>query len=156
MDRASAGAVEVFPSRRERWPTVLFLGTFAITLFLAVRILLSDAGAPLKAILGVAAFGIGPVVLWVLLGTGYSVTAQGVLLHAGPFRFRAALADLESLSEAPGGGGGDATRRLQLGMRGGRTLVVSPRDPGAFAAALLCRLPSLRVEGAGLRAAAGR
>jgi hypothetical protein len=153
MDRPSLEVEEVFPSRRERWPTGLFLATYATTLLLAVRVLMSDSGAPLKAILGVVAFGIGPLVLWVLLGTRYVVTGEALLLQSGPFRFRAALADVESLSEAPRRGG-EAVPRLQLGMRGGRSLTVSPRDPGGFAAALSRRLPSLRVEGGGPRRAA--
>jgi hypothetical protein len=155
MDRPSPEVEEAFPARRERWPTFLFLGTYAATLLLALRVLMSDAGAPLKAILGVAAFGVGPLVLWVLLGTRYVVTGEALLLQAGPFRFRAALADVESLSEGTRRGVGEVPR-LRLAMRGGRSLTVSPRDPDAFAAALSRRLPFLRVGGDGPRGSTPR
>jgi hypothetical protein len=151
MDRSPSGE-ETFPSRREPWPTALFAGTWGVTLLLAMRILLSDAGAPLKVLLGIAALGVGPLVLWVLLATRYVLTAEAVILQAGPFRFRAALADLESVSEVAGGRRG-SPERLQLRLRGGRTLTASPRDPAAFAAALARRAPALRrdVPGSGAR-----
>jgi Bacterial PH domain len=84
---------------------------------------------------------------WLFATTGYTLGPDALVVRSGPLRWTIPYAEIESvrptsnMTSAPA----MSLRRLEVRYRGGRAVVISPRDRDAFIAGLRRRVARLAV-----------
>ena len=76
--------------------------------------------------------------LWLLLGTFYRIDDEHLRIRSGPFRWTIRLRDITSVrpSRSPISSPALSLDRLEITYGAGQRILVSPRDHGAFIAAI--------------------
>ena len=142
----------VFASKRDTWlVVVIWLAMGAAVAGVGV---MSFAPAPLlaRSVFGGLVLGSGGLSLWVLYGTGYTITATEVRVRSGPFRWRVPIAAIASIvpSNNPLSSPACSLDRLRVAFRGKRgrerALLLSPDDKVGFLAAIAARRAGTRAH----------
>lgn len=109
------------------------------------------AGASVGLSLTILSLGFGP---WILHGTGYALGEKELRIHAGPFRWRVPLAEVESIepSRNPLSSPACSLDRLLI-VFGSRKIMISPERRARFMELAAARCPKLRLEGERLQRA---
>jgi hypothetical protein len=137
-----------FPSQRDRWLGVVL----ALAAFMEVGVLLillpldlHVFGMTLALVLAVGAF-----VLWVWLGTGYTLTDWGIAVRSGPFRWAVDYNAISAVRRTrnPLSAPALSLNRLALVHGRGVQLLVSPQDQARFLNELQRRCPGASLPGA--------
>ncbi len=145
-----------FPSKRDGWLVALIWAGALVAVAAGVGQLGSATGTLPGLLMGVLLIGMAAFLLWVLYGTGYTLTADRLLIRSGPFRFRVPLAEIDSVtpSRNPLSSPACSLDRLDVRYhRGRRRILISPEDKGRFLGSLVERCPRLILAGEAARAA---
>lgn len=81
---------------------------------------------------------VAALVVWLFRSTYYLVTADVLMVKAGPFRWVVSLAEIESVTDSrnPLSSPALSLDRLEIRYSGDRRLLVSPKDKPGFRAAI--------------------
>ena len=138
-----------FPSKRDTWLMLLVWTSQAVivwAIWLVARD--PDAGLLFKAGFGVLMAATFLFTLWVVYGTRYGLARNRLIIRSGPFRWRVALGDIDSVRPSRNPLSSPATSLDRLHVRYGRqSVLISPEDKGAFLRALVARARHLEVVG---------
>ncbi|MFK7829940.1 MAG: PH domain-containing protein [Congregibacter sp.] len=129
----------VFPSKIDSWVIGLVLISAVLSVLAAGSMLRQSVNAPgLLAPLLTCVLGAG-LPLWLLGSTRYIIDEECCFIRSGPFKWQFPLASVEAITSTrnPISSPALSLDRLEVRYGGGRTILVSPKDPGAFMAALL-------------------
>ena len=140
----TSGRIGTFPSRTDGWLALLLFAAAAVEVIAAVALIAAGpasvwSGRVLPSVIG-----------WTLFGTGYRVDGTDLVIHSGPFRRRVSIASIASVAPTHSVNAALAlsTTRLDLSCSGpDRHVLVSPREPAAFIAALRAVKPSIIAVG---------
>jgi hypothetical protein len=130
-----------FPSKRDSWLTAM-LGMAAIMEIGVLLVLL-----PLdRLIFGMTLalnVAVGASVLWVWLGTGYTLTERGLAVRSGPLRWAVDYDTITAVRRTHNSLSAPALSldRLEVVHGRGARLLVSPRDAARFLEELRRRCP---------------
>jgi len=138
----------VFPSKRDAWLTVLLLLAAGACGYAGFAQMFSAAGIVLKVALLVFFLVFVVLILWILYGTSYLLTAELLLVRSGPFRFVVPLAAIESAmpSRNPLSSPACSLDRLLI-CYGRKSILLSPVRREKFLQELASRGKNLVVQG---------
>lgn len=88
----------LFPSRRDRWLTLLIWLGSSGCVFGAIAAFGSGEGLLFTMLFPVIMIVSAVFMLWVLYGTGYRVSEQGLNIRSGPFRMNLAIERIVSVT----------------------------------------------------------
>ena len=136
-----------FPSKRDWWIVALiWLGVVVSVAGGLVPLVLTGASWPELAIMTSVLGAMDALMLWVLYGTGYTVTSDRLLIRCGPFSFRIRLEAIESISptRSPWSSPACSLDRLKIIYGLSRqSLMISPKNKPEFLSAIVQNFPSL-------------
>ena len=129
--------VDTFKSKIDLWLAVVFLGSIAVMIYVAII----TPGLVIVLALGASSL----LMLWVLLSTKYSVDDRELRVTSGPFRWVILVSDIQSVRPSNNLLSSPALSldRLRIEYSGKKALLVSPKDKVGF-------IESLRSHGATL------
>lgn len=136
MARTSSRTAKTYPSKVDTW--IFALIAVAIGSMIAgMGFSLAQEGL-LRFIQGAfVVFGIIGFLVWILLGTGYTLESDQLVARSGPFSWKILLADITSIEPSKGymrlkSGPSMSMDRLTITYRGGKRLNISPADKQGF------------------------
>jgi hypothetical protein len=147
-------SARTYPSKVDAWFVVLLCLSLATAV--AGLIMTGVQEGLLRAaqggfiLLGVAGF-----LVWILLGTTYTLDGDRLIVRSGPLRWTIALADITGAGKPHGlfrrGGSSPALSwdRLVISYGAGKRLMISPENQEHFLADLKARQQTLRISSAG-------
>ena len=94
--------------------------------------------------------GIDALMLWMLYGTGYTVTRDLLLIRCGPFSFRVPLNQIISITPTRNPLSSPACSLDRLKVVYGdspKSIMISPADKSEFLSAIVQHFPSLVILG---------
>jgi hypothetical protein len=140
MQRSGSRSRKTYPSRIDRWFLLLMAVT---TVSLAVSLGFSAAsGNWLKTLQGaVIALAVIGLLVWILRGTHYTLEGRHLTIRSGPFTWRVAIHEIDSIEQAKGAAHLRSSPalsmdRLLITYSGGRRVMISPADKERFLADL--------------------
>lgn len=131
-------AARRFRSKVDRWVYVLFAGVIVFQ-FVAITAAAREAGeAAVVTGLILAMIGVGALMIWLLLGTHYTVDRGYLRIVSGPFRWTIPVAEITSVSEtrSPLSSPALSLQRLQIRWGKRRRIMISPADRAGFLRAI--------------------
>ena len=136
-----------FPSKRDGWIVgLIWLGVTVSVAGGILPLVLTGASWLTLIFVGSLLFVMDGLMLWVLYGTGYTVKSDQLCIRCGPFSFRIALQDIDSITptQSPWSSPACSLDRLNVvyGLSG-QSMMVSPEDKARFLAAIVEHCPSL-------------
>lgn len=143
MARTSSQRTSVYPSRIDAWIAALMLGG-VVAMIPGVVATFLDAGA-LRA--AQAVFLLAAVVglmVWVGVGTRYTLDGGDLIIRSGPFSWRIAIDTITAVGPASGvhrwrSSPAMSMQRLAIVHGGGKTVLISPSESERFLADLKAR-----------------
>ena len=129
-----------FDSKRDGWLVSVLATTMALEVIAAVA--LAIAGPPvlwLRVFVPVLLALSAVIIAWCLFGTSYRILDGELVVRSGPFRSRVPIAAITSVTGTQNAIAAPALSSDRLEVRcgqSGRVVLVSPREPTAFIAAL--------------------
>ncbi len=136
-----------FPSKRDWWIVGLIWASVVVSVVGGLIPLMLGEISRIDIVLGsVFLIGIDGLMLWVLYGTGYTVTPDRLLIRCGPFSFRLLLNTIESISPSRSLWSSPACSLDRLMIVYGvsrQRILVSPKDKVGFLRAIVKQCPSL-------------
>jgi hypothetical protein len=147
MSSVHTGPECYFPSKRDWWLVLLIWVAVVVGLVGGLAPVFFEEGplGPKLFIVG-ACLGMDGLMLWVLYGTGYTLTQEQLLVRSGPFVFRVSLEEINSITPTRSLLSSPACSldRLKIIYRHSwRTLMISPDDKRGFLSAIAQRCPTL-------------
>jgi hypothetical protein len=137
-----------FPSKRDRWLTVLLWGT-VILMVPAGATALTMRPVAVAALVLALAVGTIALVLSVLYDTRYTFEGEVLRVRSGPFRWAVPLRDIEWVapSDDPSSAPACSLDRIELKYGLYQTILLSPLDREGFYAKLLASDDQLARDG---------
>lgn len=136
-----------FPSKRDWWLIgLIWVGVLVSVVGGIVPLVLTGASWRELVIMASLVMGMDSLMLWVLYGTGYTVSANRLLIRCGPFSFRIRLETIESISptKSPWSSPACSLDRLKIIYGPSRqSLMISPKYKPEFLSAIVQNSPSL-------------
>lgn len=138
-----------FPSKRDWW--IVGLIWLGVTVSLVGGIIpLVVSGASWAEIILVVSLLVGMdwLMLWVLYGTGYTITPDRLFIRCGPFTFRVILNEINEITPTRNPLSSPACSLDRLKVVYGlsqQSIMISPADKSAFLPAIVQHCPSLIV-----------
>ena len=138
-----------FPSKRDWWVVGLIWMGLLISVFGGiVPLVIAEASwGELILVLGLL-LGMDSLMLWVLYGTGYTVTQDQLLIRCGPFGLRVRLDAIDAITptRSPWSSPACSLDRLRIAYGlSQQSLMISPADKPGFLSAIVQRCPTLVV-----------
>jgi hypothetical protein len=136
MARTSSRTTKTYPSKVDAWILVLIAAAIG-SMVVGMGISLAQEGL-LRFMQGAfVVLGIIGFLVWIMLGTGYTLESDQLVARSGPFSWKIALADITSIEQAKGymrlkSGPTMSMDRLTITYRGGKRLNISPADKQGF------------------------
>lgn len=127
----------VFRSKVDVWLVLLLVGAPVLVLeFFLDGSGVNDRYANLLAVLIVVV--VVGIFLWLYLSTRYTLTAEFLLVHSGPFSWAIPLRDISAIEPThnPSSSPALSLDRLLIRYGGGAELMISPADKAGFMTAL--------------------
>jgi hypothetical protein len=137
----------VFASKRDWWIVVLLWASVLVSLVSVVAALRAE-GATRESLFPLLLLGfVWGLVMWVLYGTHYTLTAELLLIRSGPMRYKVPLAEIEAVRSTrnPLSSPALSLDRLEI-TYGRRRIMISPEDKPRFLTELRARCPRLGEE----------
>lgn len=131
-------AARRFRSRVDRWVLVLMVAVIVVQV-IAVGSAALAAGEPaMVTSLILVAIGVAALMIWLLLGTHYTVERGIIRIVSGPFRWKIPIDEITSVSETRNPLSSPALSLDRLAIRYGkrRRIMVSPADKAGFLKAI--------------------
>ena len=138
-----------FPSKRDWWLVMLiWLGVVVSVVGGFIPLFLSGATWGELILMGSLLVGVDSLMLWVLYGTGYTITPDRLLIRCGPFTFPVTLQGIHSITptRSPWSSPACSLDRLRIvyGLSQ-QNIMISPEDKPGFLSAIVQQSPSLTV-----------
>ena len=136
-----------FRSRIDVWVPLVFFGPVGLALWL-IFAQYRIAPDPALAVGGAVCVAVFALMLWLLVGTSYTVTATDLVVRSGPVRATIPLSAIRHVRRSSTILAGPALSLHRLEIAHGKydTAIVSPRDVDGFVAALVQRNPAIQAE----------
>ncbi len=131
-------AARKFKSKVDRWILVLILVVIVVQV-VAVTAAIAEAGEPgMITSLILAMIGIVALMVWLLLGTHYTVDRGIIRIVSGPFRWKVPVEDITSVRATRNPLSSPALSLDRLSIRYGkrRRIMISPADKAGFLKAI--------------------
>lgn len=136
MARTSSRTTKTYPSKVDMWIFVLLAMAIG-AMVIGMGVALAQEGL-LRFIQGAfVVFGAIGFLVWIMLGTNYTLESDHLVARSGPFSWKIFLADITSIEQATGymrlkSGPSMSMDRLTITYRGGKKLNISPADKQGF------------------------
>ena len=138
-----------FPSKRDWWIVgLIWMGLLISVIGGIGPLVIAEASwGELVLVVGLI-LGMDSLMLWVLYGTGYTVTQDQLLIRCGPFGFRVRLDAIDSITptRSPWSSPACSLDRLKIvyGISQ-QSVMISPADKPGFLSAIVQQRPTLVV-----------
>jgi hypothetical protein len=138
-----------FPSKRDWWIVALiWFGVLASLVGGIVPLVVAGASWTEMILVGSLLLGMDSLMLWVLYGTGYTITPDRLLIRCGPMSFGVRLESIEFIfpTRSPWSSPACSLERLRIvyGLSQ-RSIMISPEDKAVFLSAIVQQCPTLVV-----------
>ncbi len=124
----------VFPSKIDTWLLLVLLSSVAVALAACVYVLMTVVNT--TSIITVLITGLLGIALpaWLLLSTYYTIADGELKIRSGPFHWTVPLNSIRAIEPTrnPLSSPALSLDRLAISYGNGKTIMVSPKDPGAF------------------------
>ena len=138
-----------FHSKRDWWLVgLIWLGVLVSVVGGIVPSVIAGASWAEMLMVVVLLVGMDTLMLWVLYGTGYTVTSDQLFIRCGPFAFHVCLRDIDSITPTRNPSSSPACSLDRLKVVCGysrRNIMISPKDKSGFLSAIVQNCPSLIV-----------
>ena len=136
-----------FPSKRDWWIAgLIWLGIIVSVVGGLVPLVVGEASWTEMAVMVSLVLGMDALMLWVLYGTGYTVTLDRLFIRCGPVSFPVTLNGIESINptRSPWSSPACSLDRLKIvyGVSQ-QTVLISPEDKSGFLSAIVHQSPTL-------------
>ena len=131
-------AAKRFKSKVDRWILVLILVVIVVQV-IAITAAVREAGEPgMITSLILTMIGVVALMVWLLLGTHYTVDRGYIRIVSGPFRWKVPIDEISSVSETRNPLSSPALSLDRLSIRYGkrRRIMISPADKAGFLKAI--------------------
>lgn len=131
-------AAKKFKSKVDRWILVLILAVIVVQL-VAITAAINEAGEPgMITSLILVLIGVVALMIWLLLGTHYTVDRGYIRIVSGPFRWRVPIDEITAVSRTRNPLSSPALSLDRLSIRYGkrRRIMISPADQAGFLEAI--------------------
>ncbi len=136
-----------FCSKRDWWIIgLIWLGIIMSVVGGLVPMFLGEASWLEIVMIGSLVVGMDSLMLWVLYGTGYTVTAGRLIIRCGPFAFPVTLSGIESVTPTRSPWSSPACSLDRLKIVYGvslQTVMISPEDKPGLLSAIVQQCPML-------------
>ncbi len=136
-----------WPSKRDWWIVALiWLGVVVSMVGGIVPLVLTGASWGDLAIMGSLVVGMDVLMLWVLYGTGYTITSDQLFIRCGPISLHVRLDSIESITPTrnPWSSPACSLDRLKIVYGASQqSMMISPADKTGFLSAIVQPCPSL-------------
>ena len=143
MSSSESGPAVYFPSKKDWWLVLLiWVGVTASVLGGIIPAFLQETSVAHRVLIVSVCLGMDALMLWVLYGTGYTVTSDRLQIQCGPFRFQVLLEDISSITSTknPLSSPACSIDRLNIRYKDSlRSIMISPKDKPGFLSAILTR-----------------
>lgn len=122
-----------FRSKIDTWLLAVLIASMAASLLAAIAVIIVQS--PGRWWIAAITTGIGlGLPLWLVLSTRYTLEDHQLTVQSGPFKWRILLADIIGIAPTrdPLSSPALSLDRLRIDYSSGRSLMISPRDQGAF------------------------
>jgi hypothetical protein len=138
-----------FPSKRDEWIEALILLGILVSLAGGiVALVIAGVSGTEMILVGSLLLGMDSLMLWVLYGTGYTITPDRLLIRCGPMSFGVRLESIEFIfpTRSPWSSPACSLERLRIvyGLSQ-RSIMISPEDKAVFLSAIVQQCPTLVV-----------
>jgi len=138
-----------FPSKRDWWIVALIWLGVMVSLVGGIMPLVVAGASWSEGLLVVSLLvGMDSLMLWVLYGTGYTITPDRLLIRCGPFTFPVIIHGIDSITptRSPWSSPACSLDRLKIvyGLSH-QSVMISPSDKSGFLSAIVQQCPSLIV-----------
>lgn len=138
-----------FPSKRDWWiEALIWLGVVVSLAGGIVPLVVAGASWTEMILVGSLLLGMDSLMLWVLYGTGYSITPDRLLIRCGPMSFGVRLVSIEFIfpTRSPWSSPACSLDRLRIvyGLSQ-QSIMISPEDKSGFLSAIVQQCPTLVV-----------
>ena len=138
-----------FPSKRDWWIVgLIWLGVVVSVVGGIVPLVIGGASWTEMLLVASLLVGMDVLMLWVLYGTGYTITPDRLFIRCGPFAFHVTLHGIDSITptRSPWSSPACSLDRLKIvyGLSH-QSIMISPADKSGFLAAIVQQCPSLIV-----------
>ncbi len=131
-------AAKKFKSKIDRWILVLIIVVIVVQL-VAITAAISEAGEPgMITSLVLTMIGVVALMIWLLLGTHYTVDRGVIRIVSGPFRWKVPVDEITSVAATRNPLSSPALSLDRLSIRYGkrRRIMISPADKAGFLEAI--------------------
>ena len=138
--------VQRFRSKVDAWLALVVTGVLGAMWLAPVRRLW--AGRPIDALDIIASVLATAFIVWLFRGTYYVVTADALIMHAGPFRRTVPLRLVQRLraTHNPLSSPALSLDRIEV-TYGSKRILISPEDRRGFVGAVMKHSPAVALEG---------
>ena len=138
-----------FPSKRDEWiEALILLGVLVSLAGGIVSLIVMGASWTEMILAGSLLLGMDSLMLWVLYGTGYTITSERLLIRCGPMSFGVRLESIEFIfpTRSPWSSPACSLDRLRIvyGLSQ-QSIMISPEDKSGFLSAIVQQCPTLVV-----------
>ena len=138
-----------FPSKRDEWiEALILLGVLVSLAGGIVPLIVMGASWTEMILVGSLLLGMDSLMLWVLYGTGYTITSERLLIRCGPMSFGVRLESIEFIfpTRSPWSSPACSLDRLRIvyGLSQ-QSIMISPEDKSVFLSAIVQQCPNLVV-----------
>jgi hypothetical protein len=138
-----------FPSKQDWWIVALiWLGVLVSLAGGIVPLVVAGVSWTEMILVGSLLLGMDSLMLWVLYGTGYTITSDRLLIRCGPMSFGVRLNSIEFIfpTRSPWSSPACSLDRLRIvyGLSQ-QSIMISPEDKSEFLSAIVQQCPTLVV-----------
>jgi hypothetical protein len=137
---------QTFRSKVDAWLALVVAGGVGAMWLSAVRRIW--AGRPIDALDVIFPLLATAFIVWVFRATYYVITADALIVHAGPIRRTVRLQSIQRLraTHNPLSSPALSLDRIEV-TYGSKRILVSPRDKRGFVSAVMMRVPTVVLDG---------
>jgi hypothetical protein len=146
MARSSSRTAKTYPSKVDMW-LIALVGVVIGSMFVGMGISIATEGW-LRFIQGAfVVFGVIGFLVWIVLGTNYTLEGRQLVVRSGPFTWNIAIDEIVSVEKPKGFMGSRSSPalsfdRLMVTYGNGKRLMISPAEKEKFLADLRARQES--------------
>ncbi len=146
MARSSSRTTKTYPSKVDTWLFAL-LAVVVGAMFIGMGISVAQEGW-LRVFQGAfVVFGVIGFLVWIVIGTNYTLEGRDLVVRSGPFTWRIAIDDITSVEKPKGfvrarSSPALSMDRLLVSYGNGKRLLISPAEKEKFLADLKARQKS--------------
>jgi hypothetical protein len=147
MARSSSRVAKTYPSRIDIWLFVVF-GIVIGAMFVGMGVSVATEGW-LRFMQGAfVVFGVIGFLVWIVLGTNYTLEGRDLIVRSGPFTWRILIDEITSIERPKGFARAHSSPalsmdRLMVTYRNNKRLMISPAEKEKFLADLRARQKSI-------------